>query len=243
MKHPNCPRCPLRRSAVFKPVDRATLSVIEKMKTNHQRVPAGREVIREGDADPRVYTLYSGWAFRYKTLSDGRRQILNFLMPGDLIGFQAQMFDVAPHAVQTLTEAELCVMSRRSIWNLFETSPELAFDATWLTAHEEGVVDDNLLTVGRRNATERIAALLMYLYRRARAIDLLEQDALALPITQAHIADALGLSLVHTNKSLRRLHHLNICHFSHGRLVMLDPHAMRTMADYFDSPVGRRPLI
>lgn len=153
------------------------------------------------------------------------------------------MFEAAPHAVETLTEAELCVMSRRCIWSLFKTHPELAFDVTWLTAHEEGVVDDNLLTVGRRNATERIAALLMYLYRRAREIDIVEGDELALPITQVHIADALGLSLVHTNKSLARLQRMNVCHFARGRLKMIDPQALRGLADYFDTPVGARPLI
>lgn len=243
MRPPSCHQCPLRRAGLFKPADPATVSFIQEMKTDHQRVPAAYEVIREGDADPRVYTLFSGWAFRYKTLSDGRRQILNFLLPGDLIGFQAQMFDAAPHAVQTLTEAELCVMSRKCVWNLFRTQPELAFDITWLTAHEEGVVDDNLLTVGRRSATERIAALLMYLYRRAREIGIVEGNELALPITQVHIADALGLSLVHTNKSLARLQRMNVCHFARRRLTMIDPRALASLADYFETPVGARPLI
>ena len=83
--------------------------------------------------------------------------------------------------------------------------PRLGYDITWLSAHEEGHVDDHLLTAGRRNATERVALLLMHLYRRMERIGLVEGGSVAFLLNQQHIADALGLSLVHTNKTLRRL--------------------------------------
>lgn len=213
------------------------------MKIDHIVAPPGFELIRAGDTHPRLYTLYRGWAFRYKSLSDGRRQILNFLLPGDLIGIQPNLLDAAPHAVETLTEAEFCVFSRRRIWELYAHYPELAFDITWLTAHEEGMVDDNLLSVGRRTAAERIAALLMQLYRRAHGLNLVDEDGLGLPITQQHIADALGISLVHTNKTLRRLARMGLFRFERSRLQLVNPHALERLADYFDAPLSPRPLI
>ena len=213
------------------------------MKIDHILAPPGFELIRAGDTSPRLYTLYRGWAFRHKSLSDGRRQILNFLLPGDLIGIQPNLLDAASHAVETLTEAEFCVFSRRRIWELYAHYPELAFDITWLTAHEEGMVDDNLLSVGRRTAAERIAALLMQLYKRAQALNLVEEDGLSLPITQQHIADAVGISLVHTNKTLRRLARTGLFRFERARLELVNPHALARLADYFDAPLSPRPLI
>ncbi len=88
-------------------------------------LPAGAEIIRAGDDSPELYTLYSGWAFRFKTLPDGRRQILNFLLPGDLLGLQAGMFDAALHGIEALTEVQLCVLPRRKVWALFGDMPGL----------------------------------------------------------------------------------------------------------------------
>ena len=102
---------------------------------------------------------------------------------------------------------------------MFREHPRLGYDITWLSAHEEGHVDDNLLTAGRRNATERVAMLLMHLYRRLDRIGLVEDGSVAFPLNQQHIADALGLSLVHTNKTLRRLSLLGLHELKNGRLA------------------------
>jgi len=87
-----CHECALRACGIFKPVTAEELNSINQIKRDHLLVDAGGEIIRAGDKAPELYTLYSGWAFRFKTLPDGRRQILNFLLPGDLLGLQAAMF-------------------------------------------------------------------------------------------------------------------------------------------------------
>jgi len=80
----SCYECALRACGLFKPVTPEELNVINQIKRDHLLVPAGGEIVRAGDEAPELYTLYSGWAFRFKTLPDGRRQILNFLLPGGL---------------------------------------------------------------------------------------------------------------------------------------------------------------
>ena len=87
-------------------------------------LPAGAEIIRAGEDCPELYTLYSGWAFRFKALPDDRRQILNFLLPGDLLGLQATMFDAAQHGIEALTDIELCELPRRKVWALFGQMPK-----------------------------------------------------------------------------------------------------------------------
>jgi CRP-like cAMP-binding protein len=187
--------------------------------------------------------LYSGWAFRFKTLPDGRRQILNFLLPGGLLGLQAAMFDSAQHGIAALTEVELCLLPRRAVWELFGEMPELAFDVTWLGAREERHVDENLLSVGRRSAAERIAALIVILYRRADALGLVADGTFAFPLSQQHIADALGLSLVHTNKTLARLRRMGMYAQANGSLTLTNPRVLESIAQHFDQELPRRPLL
>jgi CRP-like cAMP-binding protein len=239
----SCFECELRSCGVFKPITRNELGAINDIKRDHLVLPAGSEIIAAGDEAPEIYTLYCGWAFRYKTLPDGRRQILNFLLPGDLIGLQAAMFDAAQHGIEALTEVQLCLLPRRKIWSLFGEMPSLAFDVTWLGAREEGHVDENLTSAGRRTATERIAALIVMLYKRAKALGLVIDNTFLFPLTQQHIADALGLSLVHTNKTLARLRRMGMFDRMNGSLTLTNPHVLERIGQYFDEEMAQRPLI
>ncbi len=239
----SCFECALRACGLFKPVSQNELAVINDIKRDHLAIPAGTEIIHPGEDSPELYTMYSGWAFRFKSLPDGRRQILNFLLPGDLIGLQAAMFDAAQHGIEALTDVELCLLPRVKIWHLFDQMPELAFDVTWLGAREESQVDENLLSVGRRSAAERIAALILTLYKRADALALVADRTFAFPLTQQHIADALGLSLVHTNKTMARLRRMGMYTQVNGSLTLTNPHALERVAQYFDQELPRRPLI
>jgi CRP-like cAMP-binding protein len=238
-----CQECKLRACGFFRPITDNELGAIADMKREHLTLPAGTEIVRAGEDSPELYTLYSGWAFRFKTLSDGRRQILNFLLPGDLIGLQAAMFDAARHGIEALTDVQLCLLPRRKVWALFEQMPDLAFDVAWLGAREESFVDENLTSVGRRSAAERIAALIVTLYKRAKMLGLVTDDTFEFPLTQEHIADALGLSLVHTNKTLARLRRMGMFTRTNGNLTLTNPRVLARVAQYFDEEITQRPLI
>lgn len=238
-----CPSCPLRANGPFKDYADRDIKFLDDLKKDHVAIEAGRDIVHAGDPDPPLYTLFSGWAFRYKLLPDGRRQILNFLLPGDPIGFQGHMFEASPHSVQTLTNVELCSFHRNKIWELFRSHPELAFDLTWLTAREECFVDDHLLSVGRRSAVEAVGALLIHIHKRADALGLHRGGGVEFPLTQAHIADALGLSLVHTNKSLRKLTKMGLHEIKNGALTLSNGRALGKLAQMFDEPVSLRPLL
>jgi CRP-like cAMP-binding protein len=240
-----CRDCPLRPLKLFIEPTGDELELVQSLKRRERRLGAGEALIHEGQTDAPLYTLQQGWAFRYKTLSDGRRQILSFLMAGDFIGVQQKMGDAAAHGVETLTDALFCVFQRDALWELHRRSPMMGFNVTWLTAHEESMVDDTLLSVGRRSAEERIASMLILLFKRAAA---LQPDAGAggvdFPLTQQHIADGLGLSLVHTNKTLRKLERRGLHRIADGRLYLRDVKAMARLADlYGDGRPPPRPLV
>ncbi|MEO6016084.1 MAG: Crp/Fnr family transcriptional regulator [Polaromonas sp.] len=240
---PACTNCRLRQTHAFTPVKPDELAFVQAFRSDTATSPAGSTLIYEQNSNGKLFTLYAGWAFRYKTLNDGRRQILNFLLPGDFIGLQQEFADGAMHGIEAVTDVSLCVFPREKLWDLFRQYPGLGYDITWLSAREEGMVDDNLLTAGRRNATERVAVLLMHLYRRMERIGLAEGGAIDFPINQQHIADALGLSLVHTNKTLRRLQQLGLHSLQNGRLQLLNPKALQRIADYYDTPPRKVPLL
>ena len=245
MREVLCSECQLRQNPLFLKQTVQEHTLVQSLKRRELRLETGATLIHEGQTDAPLYTLYSGWAFRFKTLSDGRRQILSFLLAGDFIGVQQKMGDASAHGVVTLTDAVFCVFQRDSLWELHRQSPTMGFNITWLTAHEESLVDDTLLSVGRRSAEERIAMLLILLFKRAAALQADGGAAgVVFPLTQQHIADGLGLSLVHTNKTLRKLERRGLHQLEEGRLYMRDVKALSRLADlYGDGRPPQRPLV
>ena len=241
-----CIDCPLRALPLFLPHTEEELALVQFLKRREITLEAGEVVIDEGQSRTRLFTLLEGWAYRFKTLSDGRRQILNFLLAGDFIGVQQKMSDAAAHGVVALTAVRLCVFDRDALWELHRGQPSMGFNVTWLTAHEESLVDDNLLSIGRRSAEERVATALILLYKRAAALrrGADDGDGVPFPVTQQHLADALGLSLAYTNRTLRKLEQRGLYRISDGRLVLLDPKALVRLADlYGDGRPSPRPLV
>lgn len=239
----NCESCRLRRQPAFISKTPRELAWTQKLRGGQRRIPAGLDLIQAGESDAELYTLYSGWAFRHQTLPDGRRQILNFFLPGDLIGFQASLIAAAEHSVEALTDIEVCVFPRKRVWRIFREMPELAFQLAWLGAREEGMVDDNLTSVGQRTARERMAALILSLFRRAQHLSLVDEGAFEFPLRREHLADALGLSLVHTIKTWSALRKAGLFTQSGTRLHLLNPKLTARLASYYESGWRSRPIL
>lgn len=217
-----CITCPLKKLDVFRVVSPQELEFIEEFKSGEFVTDVGATILAEGSSSPHLFTVLSGWAFRYKALSDGRRQILNFVLPGDFIGLQSSMLNEMQHSVESLTQMVLCVFPREKLWSLYSKHPSLAFDLTWLASRSERLLDENLLSVGRRSALERVAFVLFDLFQRSRHLNMTNGNKLTVPFSQQHLADALGLSLVHTNKTLKILFARKLIRWKGGVLEILD---------------------
>jgi CRP-like cAMP-binding protein len=239
-----CEKCPLRDNPCLRDFSAKELDFVAEFKSGELNVAAGTNVLLQGTNSAHLYTVLSGWAFRYKALPDGRRQILNYALPADLIGLQGSLNNEMQHSVEALTDIKLCVFPREKLWALYKDYPTLAFDITWLAAREEQILDDHLLSVGRRTSLERVAYLLLHLYHRAEQAGLTKNDVVQFPFTQQHLADTLGLSLVHTNKTLKRLMSTKSVSWKERRFELLDQDALSKIAsvDPPKQPV-RRPFI
>lgn len=200
-----CDLCPLRKRPSLREFTADELAFVKEFKIDELHVEPGASFLRQGEANEHLYTVLNGWAFRYKMLDDGRRQILNYALPADMVGLQGTLMHEMEHAVEALTPLTLCVFPRGKLYDLYSRFPSLAFDITWLAAREEQLIDEQLVSLGRRSALERTAFLLLHLFARADEAGLVKEGAIQFPFTQQHLADTLGMSLVHTNKTLRRL--------------------------------------
>ncbi len=238
-----CHSCPLRRLATFRAFTSEELRFMETFKSGELAVDPGATILLEGTNSAHVFTVLSGWAFRLKTLEDGRRQILNFALPGDFLGLQGSIFEKMQHSIEALTATVLCVFPREKLWSLFQNHPGLAFDTTWLASREETMLDEHLLSVGQRRANERMAYLLLHLYRRAQQSGLGQKKKVAFPFTQQHLADALGFSIVHTNKTLKRLRATATFKWSGTQFEVIDEDKLMELAGYPALPSGQRPLL
>jgi CRP-like cAMP-binding protein len=238
-----CTRCPLRKLPKLRDFSDDELAFVDKLKQGELTVEPGGPIVQEGANSPHLYTVLEGWAFRYNTLPDGRRQILNFCMPGDLIGLQTSVFEVMDHGVEALTDMLLCVFPRDKMWSLYTKHPSLGFDMTWLAAREERLLDAHLLTVGRRTALERVAYAILHLFSRARDVGLAKGDSFDIPLSQQHLADTLGLSLVHTNRTLKRLRATGCIEWLDRVIRMKDEDRLRAIAKADVAVSERRPFL
>lgn len=237
-----CKNCPLRRMRAFRNLDDRELAFLSRFKIGEMVVEAGSTILLEETSSPHLYTVLDGWVYRHKQTQDGRRQVLNFALPGDLVGLQAAMMNDIQHTVTALTRTTLCVFQRSRIWTVFTDFPELAFGLTWLAAREEQLLDGHLLSLGQRSALERCAYLFLHLYDRASRIGYAKDDKMAAPFTRTDLADALGITNVHLSRTLKKLHERKLLRWSDGIIDIGDRPHLEAIADYEPPTDTIRPL-
>lgn len=240
----DCRNCPLRKRPIFDEMTDSEVSFMRSFKNGELEVDAGTTLMMEASNSPQLFTALEGMGLRYKTLMSGERQVINFVMPGDFLGLQAGVMQEMHHSVEATTNMKLCVFDRKRLWELFRDHPARAYDLTWLAAVEEHLLGESLAILGHMSGIERIARAFVRLFDRAEAIGLAENKGIPLPYRQQDLADALGLSLVHVNKMLKRLRDTRIATWRNGRLTIHDYERLCRMAllEKEREPVTR-PLI
>lgn len=194
--------------------------------------PAQTEIVTAGEDFRYTSIVQEGWAAHFKLLPDGRQQILNFSLPGDIIGLYAAVWDKAEHSVKTITD---CVVSRIDpgvILSLFSEYPRLAAVMCWSSETQGAILREQVVRIGRRTAYERTAHLFIELLRRLEAVGLAEDNRIAFPLTQELLADALGLTAVHINRTIRKLRNNGLIEYSKGNLAILQRNRLRQVADF-----------
>ena len=187
---------------------------------------------REGEPTKVCTLLLQGLAFRQKLVSDGARQIISFHIPGEFLDIQNSMLEVADHNVQALSRCTLGVIPKDVLVQVMDARPNIR-RAIWLDSLiDSSVFREWVVNVGRRDARERIAHLLCELTSRLKSSGASDGALYDFPFTQEQIADATGLTAVHTNRTLQALRKEGLIKLSHSQLTVLDWEALAAIGDF-----------
>lgn len=239
--HP-CDICPLRARALFAPLSDDELTYMRDFREGEVVLRPGDTLFHEGDHLESFYTVLEGMGARYKTLEDGARQLINFILPGDVVGLSGSMTGEAMASAEASTAMRLCRFRRSRLGELFRTQPERGYGLTWIAAVEEHFLGETIATLGQRNGPARVAWALLRLDQRLDALGLRDgSGTVPFPYRQRDLADALGLSLVHTNKTLSRLRPM--ARIDAGRLQIIDRDALSLLARAEAETPRLRPLL
>lgn len=212
---------------------------IARVPVRQRNFPAERTLMGWGSLVPEVLLVEAGWAFNYWLLADGRRQIFDFLLPGDAIGLRTALFGFRDRMTATLTLVSATGVAWPDLIALFEEQPRLGAVLVWEAARQESRLQRYLLDIGQRDARERVAHRLVDLYERLAATGNVRGGAFTLPVTQEMLGDALGLSFVHVNRTLRWLRRQGLVVVSGRRYELPDIAALKRIAGYDETAAPR----
>ncbi len=221
-----------RKLSAFVALSDIDLETLERFYRRRRTFLAGQEMIHEGQENACAFILADGWACSYKMLRDGDRQIVEFQIPGDFLGLRSILFRTSDHSVEALTRIEASEVLATDILDAFARAPRLATAVLWAASRDEAMVVEHLVNLGRRTAEERMAHFLLELGARLRLIGVGDRSGYDCPMTQYHLADALGLSSVHVNRVLRRLREEGFLTFQEGRVSFDDFVRLKTLAGF-----------
>jgi CRP-like cAMP-binding protein len=221
-----------RKLGAFVALTNLEVTLLDQLHGRRKAFPAGRDIIHEGQVKRPAYILASGWVCSYKLLPSGSRQIVDFQIPGDFLGLRSVLFRTADHNVEPVTRIEASEVEGSDLLNAFNTAPRLAAAVLWAASRDEAMVVEHLVSIGRRDAKQRMAHFLLELGARLQLVGLATVEGFPCPLTQYMLADALGLSAVHVNRVLRELREDGLVSFQHGQVKFLDFDGLVTFADF-----------
>lgn len=229
----------LGRFATLSGNDRALLATLEAQS----RYVAGKDLLdlSAGDGGS-TWLIGNGWVYSYVLLADGRRQIIGFHLPGDLISRGGQQTTGDHHLYATAGDCVLCSLDQAALDDILRGQTCLAEALRWTAARDVAIIEQHLVSIGRRSGAARLAHLLLELGARLEAVELADPGGYRCPLTQELLADALGLTSVHVNRQLRWLRDQGLLSFVRGFVAFTDKARLIDLADYNPTYLDRPPI-
>lgn len=219
----------LERFAVLSDEDRTTLA---KISAEPRLIGARTDLIREGDDPDGALLVMEGMACRYKQRAGGQRHIVAYLLPGDLVNLDVVLLKKMDHTISTMSACKVVRLAPKTITDILEHHPAIVLALRTSTLVDEAILRAWLVSIGCRSAVERIAHLFCELLLRLQAVGLVSNNSYDLPITQMDLADTLGLSSVHMNRSLQELRRMGLIELTNRRLTILDMPQLKAIAEF-----------
>lgn len=221
------------KMAAFTPLSLSEIEALEALGRNTQLVRAEQVIIHEGSVTDHICLMVEGMACRYKFLSGGRRQILGYLIPGDLCDTHYTVFNRADHSLAALSDSKIVRIPIEKISVMMATYPRIATALSLASLVDCAVLREWLLNVGQRDAVQRLGHFICEMETRLKSVGRVACDgSFDLPVNQTTIADTIGLTAVHTNRILQRLRQAGLICLRHRRLTVLDRARLVELASF-----------
>ena len=222
----------IRKLESIGPLSHEELGAIQSLPARSRSLGPGQDVAREGDTPSQCCLVLDGWVCRYKIISEGRRQIFSFHIPGDLPDLQSLHMPVMDHSLGTITEAMVGFIPHESMRQLTLRFTRLGAALWRETLIDAAIFREWMIGIGRKSAYSRIAHLFCEMYAKLEAVGLASDHHYRLPITQAELGDALGLSTVHVNRSLQAMRGNGLITLKGSELIIHNPDELMRVAEF-----------
>lgn len=221
-----------RKLGAFADLTAQELSVLSDLHARRKTFSSGHDMVHQGQPEQSAYILADGWVCSYRLLASGSRQIVDFQIPGDFLGLRTILCRTAGHSIEPLTVVKASAVSANELMDVFTQNPRLGTAVLWAASRDDAMVVEHLVGIGRRNAVERTAHLLLELGARLTLVGLGTKAGYDCPLSQYLLADALGLSSVHVNRVLRELREDGLLTFRNGRVNLTNFSGLVALADF-----------
>jgi CRP-like cAMP-binding protein len=221
-------------------LDATDLDQLDAVIDGELTIRKRRDLIVDGYEYRKLCFVSDGYAVRYKLLPNGKRQILNVVLPGDVVGLPGSFYERAVYSVSAVTDLRMHVCPLESYVQLCYRRPQFGLALSWIAVHEATIYAEHVIDVGRRTPIERLSHFLLELHARLKAVGRAEDNRFTLPFSQEVIADVLGLSVPHLNRMMQQLRAEKLIANSERTVEFVDPAAMQALAHY--QPLALVPL-
>jgi CRP-like cAMP-binding protein len=201
-----------------------------------------RDLIADGYEYRKLCFVKDGYAVRYKLLRNGKRQILNVILPGDVVGLPGSFYERAVYSVTAITDLRMNVCSLDAYVQLCYRHPQYGLALSWIAVQEATTYAEHVIDVGRRTPVERLSHFLLELHDRLQAVGRAEKTRFRLPFSQEVIADVLGLSVPHLNRMMQQLRAEKLIADNERVVEFLNADAMQSLAHYQPQALAPIPL-
>ena len=212
-----------------------------ELQSRRQNIARSTDVVHEGQTGHEAYILQQGWAYSYKLLPDGGRQVINFSVPGDFMGLRSVLLRTSDHSFASIDDTVVSRFSVKRMISVFSQFPRLGAGILWAVSRDEAMLVEHLVGVGRRSAIERVAHFFLELGDRLQLVGMASETQFECPLNQYLLADTLGLTAIHINRVLRQLREQGLITLKQHHVEITDVRGLKRLAgydsDYLDQPL------
>ncbi len=222
----------IRKCSYIRQLSHDEIDALIKMHKQTRIIKARKTFLNQGEIQKQSFIVTQGWAYRYYDLSNEKRQIINYYLPGDIISPFFSVMPRANYSVASITPLHVCPFSSKDLTELYAFSPQFKTLFEYMLAWEDVLLAEQVCRLGRQSAYQRTVHLLLEFYHRLKIVGQTESNTFISPPTQQMMADTLGLSFVHMNRTLHKLYNDNLISIVAHKVSLLDNFKLKQIAEY-----------